>query len=413
MEKNSRLRNKLLLAGCLILYQMFPIFYIPIHRLILDWVGVEVTGQIQAASIPGFTIVEAALRAFFLFPLYSLLLTAKRDGQFWRRARILYLNSILFYTYLCFFSYAVLTDTFKTGVTIQQQEEVAAFIFSFVVDAAVILFLVYGKVKWLFLTASSRYVFTFFLDIVLLPRLMERAVAYTQIIPGLCVGIGMLIVLQAMRPEEPVKKPERPGQQWVLGAAAGLQSLVRSACAILIIGKILDMLPNQDIFIIVGQLHALYIWMPTIILAEMVRREDNMELIPEYALIAIDLYLLNLILIMISNVILEQIFGITDEETISTIISLSLTIAPFYILYQISSILSSIFIATGRLINNLIASAVTCLGYFPISYMMILLLKPEFTDKMFCYLLGGGLAVNCLCLSSLYFGQKRKTASRK
>ena len=69
MEKNSRLRNKLLLAGCLILYQMFPIFYIPIHRLILDWVGVEVTGQIQAASIPGFTIVEAALRAFFLFPL--------------------------------------------------------------------------------------------------------------------------------------------------------------------------------------------------------------------------------------------------------------------------------------------------------------------------------------------------------
>ena len=392
---------------------MFPIFYIPIHRLILDWVGVEVTGQIQAAAIPGFTIAEAAIRAFFLLPLYNLLLTAKRDGQFWRRARTFYLNSILFYTCICFFSYAVLTDAFKTNITIQQQEEVAAFILSFVVDAAVILFLVYGKVKWIFLTAISRYVFTFFLDIVLLPRLMERAGAYTQIIPGLCVGMGMLIVLQSMKTEEPIKKPERPGQQWVLGAAAGLQSLVRSACAILIIDKILEMLPNQDVFMIVGQLHILYIWMPTIVLAEMVRREDNMELIPEYALITVDLYLFNIILIMVSNVVLEQIFGVTDEETVSAVISLSLTIAPFYILYQISSILSSIFIATGKLINNLIASAVTCLGYFPISYMMILLLKPEFTDKMFCYLLGGGLAVNCLCLISLYFGQKRKISSRK
>jgi len=388
------------------------------------------SGTIESLDIIGhlewFDLINETLQAFLLIPLYYIL------GKFIQNRtkfaeKITQTGVITFFLYLTFsilvyLSALNITEYMASGtqnlaeITNYLQLETIGFSIGIIGSFFGIVYVLIGKPRYIYVLLIVKTVLIILGDSILIPAYGVNGVAYTNILLNVfiaAVSIGLLHYEGLFHP----RFGKLTDVSWLFdwaktGLFAGATILLDNIIYMLIVVKMINDVAEVGNYWVANNFIWGWLLIPTIALAEIIRRECvngcRQENFIAYLRINGLILLVWIVTIPIWPFVFTDLMAIENSLPILSILAL---LVPFYIIYNFCSLFDNIFYSLGKTLFVFITSLVVNIGYYGVMY--LLFLEGVFTESLTYVILlfGCGMVVHLGTVVILYIYAGKKYGS--
>lgn len=400
------------------IYQTFRVFFVVSNGSVE---GLDILGHIE-----WFDLINETLQAFLLVPLYYILskfigdkhLFASRITQTCVIAFLIYLvfSVITYLSCLNVVSFMVTDSQPIELITSYLQLETVSFAVGIIGSFFAIVYVLIGKVRYIYAILIAKTILIVIGDSILIPTFGISGVAYTNILINGIVAVVSILLLH-YEGLLYLKFDKITDFNWLkewgrVGLFSGATILLDNVIYTLIVCKMINDVAEVGNYWVANNFIWGWLLIPTIALAEIIRKEctngcrrENMR-----AYLFVNLLILAVWIVTIPGweAVFTNLMGITNPSGILYILTL---LVPFYVFYNLSSLFDNIFYSMGKTLFIFVTSLVVNIGYYGILY--LLFLQGVFTASIeFVILLFGcGMIVHFLVIFLLYIytGKKHGT----
>jgi len=401
----------------LLLIPIMVLLFIPsINQLFVDRLlsgfGSDVLNI--AGQIEWFDLINETMVTFLIIPIYFILNKALGNKEAMReRISNTFLFGFLLYTtfsvgvFLCANSMSAYMNASADSVQYLQLETIG-FIIGFVFSYIYVVLVVHGKWKYFVPLIVIKVAMMITGNVILIPDYEVFGVAYTNIISNSIMAVMALVLLHK---ENLLGKPKwcnKTVKDWGrVGMFSGGEIFLNNIIYMIIVVKMINDVSSAGNYWLANNFIWGWLLIPIAALSEIVRRDYEAGYLRArkyflFVLLAICTWLIS---IPLWDNMFENIIAASDPQAILNIVYLAL---PFYMVYAISTIFSSIFIATGRTIYNFLVSIIVNIGYYGIVYSLYLAGYFDPTIKFIIMMFGFGMVVSFIMNIILYLYSRNK-----
>ena len=406
------------LLGVLMLMRFLPVIYTTVRVNFLGelpsaW-GFNIASQVAWLNLIYEVVAEA-----FLLPLYYALAAAIDDrAEFAARLRTAFLIFVGVYLLLSLLV-LLFADVLVASLS-QHQAQVAQTIryirletVAMMVSAAHLFMLVVFTLKKqtgkLLVLLCAQTGLTVLLDALLVSNLPMsfqlgiNGVAFTNIAVNALLVLLSFWLLAKMGIDWRVARNPRANAAWLIdwfavAARAGLESLVRNLAFIVMILKMMNVLAQQGVFWVTN--HFIWGWLllPILALGELIKRNSALhgmsgDALRHYALLTAGVVLLWMVTIPFWCAFIQNVMGVDDA---ATVVSLSLLLLGFYVLFAFNNIVDSFFYGIGRTDLMLYQSLLVSVFFYGTAFLLFMTGVYQPTLNKVALMFGLGITLDSL-----------------
>lgn len=414
VKENRKLYYSLLfLALFPAIYQTFRVYLV---GQLPDSYSFSIAGQLSWVNL-----LYEILREAFILPMYFFIGHISKENRASRTKTIIIIGTIMYAVmFVLLFIFirpllsvmAVEKDIFGQAVNYIRIESFAN-IFAFVTETLLVLFVVIGKRRWIYVITICKTILTMLTDIFFLSenpyslRLGINGIGYSNIVINIGFIILLLYVLQKIGYRILSAEPDFSWTKELcrIGGISGIESLVRNLAYMMMISRMVNVVSEQGTYWVANNFIWGWLLLPILQLAELIKQ--NVAENPKRTLANQRWYFKVTSIICIGWLIsiplwkpfMKYVLGIADVEKI---ISLVLILLIFYILFAYQNIFDSIFYGVGKTEYMLAESVVTNVVYY--GFMYILYMKGIWIPTLngIAWMFGFGMAFDAIVSYIVY-----------
>ena len=358
-----------------------------------------------AAQIEWFDLIDETLAAFFVLPLYSVL-QAERDELPGKICSALMAFTgiyaavtlvVMLYTSGLVQAMDVATEIREASVRYLRWESVA-FILGFVRQFWLVVLVIHGKRRWVFLLAALEAAGKVLGDLWFIPALGELGIAISNL---LTQGAGAL-VLGGLLYRRGLVSCERLCWRWLgasfrKGAFSGTQVLLDNFVYAVLVVRIMNGLAVQEHYWVANSFIWGWLLLPVLALMELVKREGAAMLDAEIAWHYL-IWLLGVAgLWLVSMPCWEWVYAVVmGSPEPGAPLRITLLLIPFYLVFIFGFTADNVLYGLGKTGLCLLNSAGINLGYYPLVYGVLWLTEATITVERIVFIFGVGMLLHCL-----------------
>ncbi|MCL2460153.1 MAG: hypothetical protein FWF19_02175 [Euryarchaeota archaeon] len=367
-----------------------------------------------AGQIEWFDLINETIVAFLITPIYFILNKALRNKEEMKeRIGNTFLLGFLLYSIfsVCVFLYANSISAYMNAPaeSVQYlQLETIAFIIGFVFSYIYVVLVVHGKWKYFVPLIVIKVAMTITGNMVLIPDYEVLGVAYTNIISNSIMAVVALVLLHKEKLLAKPKWCKETLKEWGrVGMFSGGEIFLNNIIYMIIVVKMINDVSSAGNYWLANNFIWGWLLIPIAALSEIVRRdyEAGYLRVRKYLFFVLLVICAWLISIPLWDNMFENVIAAPDPQAILNIVYLAL---PFYMVYAINTIFSSIFIATGKTIYNFLVSIIVNIGYYGIVYGLYLAGYFDPTVEFIIMMFGFGMVVCAIVSIILYLYSRNK-----
>lgn len=405
------------------IYQTVRIFFL--GNMPNEW-GFNIASQLSWVSL-GYEVIQEAL----VLPLFFLLgKSLNNKYEFENKIR-----SGLVVTTIIYLIFAIFLTIFTKRLVIFMEQdnnlinktidyirlETIAALFSILWRFLMIVFIMLGKNRYMYLLLVVQMILTILLDTMLISNFQISAklgvdgIAITNIIVNTIVLAVSIFLLKKDRIV--ILKKDKVSFLWLkewlsVGVYSGIETFVRNVVFALMIIRMVNMITEQGNYWVANNFIWQWLLLPGLALADLVKKEigENLENIRKktfgYIVLTCILAIIWLLTIPLWKPFLHYVMNVKEYEKVFDIV---LVQTAFYLTFLFNnSILDSTFYGVGKTNYMLIQSI--CINILYYGGMFILYLKGLFVPSLLSISLmfGVGIALDCIPTVILYKRLLRK-----
>lgn len=395
------IKSRLPIFFALISYFLLPFIYQCAQTYLIVRIP-SVDGLGIAGHIEWFDLIDETVEAFLVVSLYHVFnsVSGERGKLSFRIRRALWISSALYAAFSLFVYLSVTNITgFMTGgedklVISYLRFETLAFLAGHLAAVFIVIFVTFGRPKYVYIIAVSKTAGIMFGDFVLIPRFGVNGVAFANIAANAFLSVFCVILLL----REKLPPSEKENGKWlaewaVIGVFSGGQVFLDNVIYALVICKMVNAVSEQGNYWVANNFIWGFLLIPIFALDEIIKRENTPEAYPVYFKFLGYIILFWALSAVFWKPLLKYAMGIVDTGKILHIL---FTVMPFYIAYGAGMVFNSIFVSTGRTQYNAMISAIVNFGYYGVMGFIFNrgFIEPNIT--FICLLFGGGMLVNAV-----------------
>lgn len=373
-----------------------------------------------AAQIEWFDLIDETLAAFFVLPLYSVL-QAERDELPSKicSALVVFAGlyaavtlSVMLYTSGLVQAMDVAMEIREASVRYLRWESVA-FILGFVRQFWLVVLVIHGKTRWIFLLAGLEAGGKVLGDLWFIPGVGELGIAISNL---LTQGAGALI-LGGLLYRHGLVSCERLSWRW-LGAAfrkgslSGTQVLLDNFIYAVLVVRIMNDLAVQEHYWVANSFIWGWLLLPVLALMELVKREGSAMLdasvARHYLIWLLGVAGLWLISMPCWGWVYAAVMGSPEPEAP---LRITLLLIPFYLVFIFGFAADNVLYGLGRTGLCLLNSAVINFGYYPLVYGALWLTEAAITVERTVFIFGAGILLHSLLSFYLVYRVQKTVTS--
>ena len=288
--------------------------------------------------------------------------------------------------------------------------ETFSLFFTFLNSILFIAFLIMDKKRIFYLLLATKTVFFFASDFYLIPKFNFLGVAYSNILVNILIFV---ISLWFVNHYLKIFNEKKLSFFWVkeflgISSFSGGQIFLDNFMYGLVVMQMINMLNNQGDYWLANN----FIWgillLPSFVLAEVIKRDAlKTNQLTSYFYVSGILLLLWLVTIPLWDNFFAFFYQF-DDALNERVLSIVLSLLPYYVVFLVSSIFNSRFIGLGNTHYLLITSIIVNCMYYP---MMLLLIKNDvfaISMNFIVHMFGIGIVINAIIGICFYFFVSKK-----
>ena len=388
---------------------LIPAVYQTVKTFLISSGGQDGTFDI-IGQMEWFDLINETLQAFLIVPLYSVL------NRIFKNHREEFAGAT-FKTGLCA---SVLYTLFSVGVLIYGSAligamspgeidivvtatylrlETLAFIMGIIVSVAIVVFVVIGKDKNVYIFLAVRTALSLFADILLIPHFGVYGAAVSNIISNTLLSAACILLLYKHGYIRFCRFRKSDGamlREWCkTGMFSGFQQFIDNLIYAVMVCKMVNMVAGQGNYWIANNFIWGWLLIPITALAEVIRSDckDGYKELHKfnYYFIAAASAVLWAVTIPAWTPFFRHAQGL---ENAGKIFGIVIKLVPFYIAYAGCAIIDNIFVGLGKTGYNAVNSLIINLGYYGAFYILYRTRVITFTMNTIILMFGFGMVVH-------------------